>query len=620
MRKAARFFSGLFYRGGKAFKISLPLAAFLGSLALAVSVPLTGIASEPAGGNCSTGTFRINTSATYGGKALDLLLEVTAEENGQPLDQNGNPIDCVQVDNGILELALKDDDSQDTDAWMELRAQLVEAGTNNPVVVDRALFSAFDLDSYSDNNVDTDSDDVYLYNPASSAVYLTSDSDVTYHDVALSSAGTAGLVYNTWLEGKNNGNCSDSASSTDATCRAGAIFTGASEFYFRVQNDDAYGDSGEGYHRLFLISLQISHLSPVVTGSDYGDAPSSYGSAGLGRTTERSLGRGLIADQEDSQQASTGADADDTVSSNYPAQYFDDEEAVTLGGSDFQGQVLQTGQSYDLQVDTYTESGEAGYLSAWVDFNRDGDFGDAGEQILANQSVADGQQTTTITLAVPDTASTGDTYARFIYSENQVTDATGANGGNGEVEDYKITLLERGISGRVLEDVNGDSQVDDAQPVAGATVKLYDASGSLLQTTSTDASGSYAFGVDGDGTYYVVVDSKTVSPSAGFNNNQGQTDVWAEQTYGAGGSWGGALCDSDADESTDPAALSSNGACFGGRNGGTSDDASALTTAEHVARVTVAGDGVTGVDFGFSFNVVTNTNDQATERPLPALQ
>ncbi|WP_457630372.1 DUF6923 family protein, partial [Oceanithermus sp.] len=104
--------------------------------------------------------------------------------------------------------------------------------------------------------------------------------------------------------------------------------------------------------------------------------------------------------------------------------------------------------------------------------------------------------------------------------------------------------------------------------------------------------------------------SKTVSPSAGFNNNQGQTDVWAEQTYGAGGNWGGALCDDDADESTDPAALSSNGACFGGRNGGTSDDASALTTAEHVAKVTVDGAIVTGVDFGFSFNVVTNTNDQ----------
>jgi hypothetical protein len=39
----------------------------------------------------------------------------------------------------------------------------------------------------------------------------------------------------------------------------------------------------------------------------------------------------------------------------------------------------------------------------------------------------------------------------------------------------------------------------------------------------------------------------------------------------------------------------------------TSDDASALTGAEHVTRVVVAGANVSGVDFGFSFNAVTNT-------------
>lgn len=174
------------------------------------------------------------------------------------------------------------------------------------------------------------------------------------------------------------------------------------------------------------------------------------------------------------------------------------------------------------------------------------------------------------------------------------------------------------VEGAVYEDVNGDGSLADAVPVPNASVILYrdngdgvpDAGDIQIQNTSTSSLGAYSFQNLPNGDYWVAVDSRTVSPSAGFNGGFAQGDVWAEQTYGAGGAWGGALCDDDADGSTPASARTTNGVCFGGRRGNRSDDASALASAEHVAHVRVDGSTVAGVDFGFSFNVVTNANDQ----------
>ncbi|XOB98340.1 Ig-like domain-containing protein [Deinococcota bacterium DY0809b] len=170
------------------------------------------------------------------------------------------------------------------------------------------------------------------------------------------------------------------------------------------------------------------------------------------------------------------------------------------------------------------------------------------------------------------------------------------------------------LSGRIYEDVVGDGTVTGDSGANGVAVELYESGGTnLASTTSASYNGEagwYAFPVPLNSTRYVVVDSRTVSPSAGFNAGFDQDNVWAEQTYGAGGSWGGVLCDSDADPSTQAQALSSSGACFGGRTGNISDDASSFNTAEHVAEVSISSSDVSNVDFGFSFNVVTNTNDQ----------
>lgn len=67
-------------------------------------------------------------------------------------------------------------------------------------------------------------------------------------------------------------------------------------------------------------------------------------------------------------------------------------------------------------------------------------------------------------------------------------------------------LLPGSISGRVHADLDGDCTYDpgDEAPIAGVTVHLLDASGNILQTTTTDASGQYVFANLAPGTYGIL--------------------------------------------------------------------------------------------------------------------
>jgi uncharacterized repeat protein (TIGR01451 family) len=168
------------------------------------------------------------------------------------------------------------------------------------------------------------------------------------------------------------------------------------------------------------------------------------------------------------------------------------------------------------------------------------------------------------------------------------------------------TSVYQRISGKVYEDPIGNAQPSGFVPRPGVKVRLYqdlnnngqiDASDTFVAETTTASDGSYTFSVASNGYYLVAVDSRSVSPSAGFNTGYGQGDVWAEETYG--------------DDPTTPAL--DLGPRYGGANPGASDgfnasdtDPSANTGAKHLARVQVSGGDVNGVDFAFSFNVVTN--------------
>jgi VCBS repeat-containing protein len=155
------------------------------------------------------------------------------------------------------------------------------------------------------------------------------------------------------------------------------------------------------------------------------------------------------------------------------------------------------------------------------------------------------------------------------------------------------------ISGDIYEDIAGDGIQGANNLVGGVRVDLYRDTGDgiangadvLVRSVFSTATDGYEFTGLADATYYVVVDSRTVTSTT---DSAPAGVVWAEQTYGIVGSLQGDTLSA------------ASGLLYGGRYADRSDDASALETAEHVTRVDLS-DNATGVTFGFSFNVVTNT-------------
>ncbi len=109
-----------------------------------------------------------------------------------------------------------------------------------------------------------------------------------------------------------------------------------------------------------------------------------------------------------------------------------DEDGVRFNG------ILVPGQTTTLTV---TASG-TGFLDAWFDFNRDGDWTDPGEQVLQNAPVKAGENTLSVTVpqVLPSSSPLGDTYARFRVSSAGNLLPTGL-AVDGEVEDYKVRVV-----------------------------------------------------------------------------------------------------------------------------------------------------------------------------------
>jgi hypothetical protein len=110
----------------------------------------------------------------------------------------------------------------------------------------------------------------------------------------------------------------------------------------------------------------------------------------------------------------------------------DDEDGIALAP-----QPLVAGRPASF---TATASAN-GILSAWLDYNRDGDWNDPGEQIVTNQNLTQGANR--IFFTVPTGAVPGATFARFRFSDQLNVGPTGpANAG--EVEDYLVNIAGAG--------------------------------------------------------------------------------------------------------------------------------------------------------------------------------
>ncbi len=167
---------------------------------------------------------------------------------------------------------------------------------------------------------------------------------------------------------------------------------------------------------------------------DFGDAPYKYPTTladnGARHAVTNNFCLGTAIDAEPDGQPDANALGDD----NNPPGVADDEDGVTFLTP------LESGKTASIQV-YLTAPGAAapgrGYLDAWIDFNLNQSWTDAGEQICTNYLIYAGN--TVINFTVPSTATPGTTYARFRLSKQGVTSPIGYSP-DGEVEDYMVTV------------------------------------------------------------------------------------------------------------------------------------------------------------------------------------
>jgi hypothetical protein len=473
------------------------------SQAFAISIIANSIIME-SGTDCGIATYRISTDTTFDGQNLDLILEITDEDNDLAAGS-----DCVSLDSGNILFKVKDNDgAANPEGWMNATVTVVQQGTTTPVTVDRLVITGFDLDINGGGGTDTD--DMYLSNPDGS--FLSVNTNVTY-----SEGSFFGGAYTAKLKGQTTGNCNDGQASPDPACRASAIILNTPSVNFRIQNDNAYSGAGnQAYQRWFFASFRVENLDSLINQDrDYGDAPNTHPSTSQHITAYRALGNGLIPDGEAANQPSAESDGDDNDGAG-SAIMFDDEDGVFLSGSPLNNQYFILGSSVNLDISTLS----SGYLNGWVDWNGDNDFDDAGEQIITNQHIVntgevaeDGTPTlaatnpitnTTIAVTTPAGAIEGTTVARFKFTEAANPGNSGDNAQTGEVEDYRIIVTGVGTLSGTVTDSAGAA-------LANVTITLQDASGNTVSdvngqplTTTTDGNGDYSFANVPTGDYFIV--------------------------------------------------------------------------------------------------------------------
>ena len=181
-----------------------------------------------------------------------------------------------------------------------------------------------------------------------------------------------------------------------------------------------YGSScSEGYEALGSGKTCDDCIKGGAPTMDFGDAPdpdypTSLASDGARHTvdSEAFLGKSVDAEADAlTDKAATG----------------DNDDGVTFASA------LQPGWSTSIEVTASTQ----GYLNAWVDFNADGDFADADEQIFTDTLLIAG--TNTLTFAVPADAQPGTTFARFRFNTRGLLGYDGL-AADGEVEDYAVEV------------------------------------------------------------------------------------------------------------------------------------------------------------------------------------
>jgi gliding motility-associated-like protein len=198
----------------------------------------------------------------------------------------------------------------------------------------------------------------------------------------------------------------------------------------------------------------------ILLNFDYGDAPSSYGNPNHVIFQTLKLGSAAI-DREDFPNPTYKADGDDLVGTTP-----DDEDAIA--GNPTQVLIQDTATRFTQTVNVTNGTGVTAILMGWIDFNKDGDFNDAGEVDTA--IVPAGATSATLRWtgfnSIFQNIASDTTYMRLRITTQSSFFVTNpsptANAANGEVEDYLVIRYHCVNLASATIDTNGTTSCGSA--------------------------------------------------------------------------------------------------------------------------------------------------------------
>lgn len=239
------------------------------------------------------------------------------------------------------------------------------------------------------------------------------------------------------------------------------------------------------------------------------------------------------------------------------------------------------------------------YLGSFVEGSSDDtDSSDCNLASDTDGNTQTGMKAFSVVLLKPDAAAIGDLLT---------TTATLTGTGTSEFSPVLAISSPPGISGKIFDDVNYAGGVGrelgtaGTLGVAGATVELYNAAGALLASSTSATDGSYTLTGVTSGTYYVRVVNSTVKSSRSGSTGA-ERGVQTFRTDGITPVLNeiGGRNPVVADAAANTTGQTLNTTTFVLSGGG---------QAQSVQPIGVTGTSVGGVNFGFNFSTIVNTND-----------
>jgi PKD repeat protein len=195
-----------------------------------------------------------------------------------------------------------------------------------------------------------------------------------------------------------------------------------------------------------------------------------------------------------------------------------DHSSVCNGYSDFTSYSanVERGNSYNITVNIGRPDSR-NYVTAWFDWNRDGDFEDAGEEYVLSYKISGGSGTATGSVAVPTDALAGSTRMRIRVTYN-VTPQPCGNTTYGEIEDYSVSVAgeSRETAERAMENktirifpnpAEDEFQIEGTGISGEMTVKISNLTGSTIRVIRTNGSKAVNISDLNTGIYLLQIDA-----------------------------------------------------------------------------------------------------------------